>query len=277
MNLFGHWYKFLLESCTRCGEKRTTVCTVVQSLVGLVPWPLAAVSQDISSSVVIHPSSIFSNWPALAIARKTSRMAVCEPNRVSREATATSNTAFAARSWCCAVPTLTELFYLAVVQHILQSTACAPWIPTALNAFPWPWSPLSMCLSDPTIHFMPWRLAAIPLCSAPAFTRCMPLVSLIQIPQLPHAILQVNRVWTAMHWTWSLLYALSRTTELSMPASAYIHILYIHTYCNEASETLRPCLDTKFTSQISLCKKKIPITSKCRHMHGVQNRDEIKN
>jgi hypothetical protein len=39
----------------------------------------------------------------------------------------------------------------------------------------------------------------------------------------------------------------------------------------------RACLDTKFTSQIPLCKKKIPITSKCRHMHGVQNGDEIKN
>jgi hypothetical protein len=39
----------------------------------------------------------------------------------------------------------------------------------------------------------------------------------------------------------------------------------------------RPCLDTKFASQISLWKKKIPITSKCWHMHGVQNIDEIKN
>jgi hypothetical protein len=36
-------------------------------------------------------------------------------------------------------------------------------------------------------------------------------------------------------------------------------------------------LDTKFASQIPLCKKKITITSKCRHMYGVQNVDEIKN
>jgi hypothetical protein len=36
-------------------------------------------------------------------------------------------------------------------------------------------------------------------------------------------------------------------------------------------------LDTKFASQIPLCKKKITITSKYRHMYGVQNVDEIKN
>jgi hypothetical protein len=34
---------------------------------------------------------------------------------------------------------------------------------------------------------------------------------------------------------------------------------------------------TKFPSQILLCKKKILITSKCRHMYGVLNVDEIKN
>jgi hypothetical protein len=36
-------------------------------------------------------------------------------------------------------------------------------------------------------------------------------------------------------------------------------------------------LVTKFSSQILLCKKKILITSKCRHMYGVLNVDEIKN
>jgi hypothetical protein len=35
--------------------------------------------------------------------------------------------------------------------------------------------------------------------------------------------------------------------------------------------------DPKFHPQIPLCKKKIPITSKCQHMHGVLNVDEIKN
>jgi hypothetical protein len=40
---------------------------------------------------------------------------------------------------------------------------------------------------------------------------------------------------------------------------------------------LGPCLDAKFQPQIPLCKKKIPITSKCRHMYGVLNVDEIKN
>jgi hypothetical protein len=38
-----------------------------------------------------------------------------------------------------------------------------------------------------------------------------------------------------------------------------------------------PGLDPKFHPQILLCKKKIPITSKCRHMHVVLNIDEIKN
>jgi hypothetical protein len=38
-----------------------------------------------------------------------------------------------------------------------------------------------------------------------------------------------------------------------------------------------PCVDAKFQPQIPLCKKKILITSKCRHMHRVLNIDEIKN
>jgi hypothetical protein len=40
---------------------------------------------------------------------------------------------------------------------------------------------------------------------------------------------------------------------------------------------LRPGLVTNFNPQIPLCKKKIPITSKCRHMYGVLNVDEVKN
>jgi hypothetical protein len=38
-----------------------------------------------------------------------------------------------------------------------------------------------------------------------------------------------------------------------------------------------PCLVSNFNPQIILCKKKIPITSKYQHMHGVLNVDEIKN
>jgi hypothetical protein len=38
-----------------------------------------------------------------------------------------------------------------------------------------------------------------------------------------------------------------------------------------------PCLVPRFHSQILLCKKKIPVTSKWWHMHGVLNVDEIKN
>jgi hypothetical protein len=34
-------------------------------------------------------------------------------------------------------------------------------------------------------------------------------------------------------------------------------------------------LDAKFHPQILLCKKRIPITSKYRHVHGVLNVDEI--
>jgi hypothetical protein len=43
------------------------------------------------------------------------------------------------------------------------------------------------------------------------------------------------------------------------------------------AKKLGPCLDPKFHPQISLCKKKILITSKCRHMHVVLNIDEITN
>jgi hypothetical protein len=44
-----------------------------------------------------------------------------------------------------------------------------------------------------------------------------------------------------------------------------------------AQASLRACLDPKFQPQILLYKKKIPITSKYRHMHEVLNVDEIKN
>jgi hypothetical protein len=40
---------------------------------------------------------------------------------------------------------------------------------------------------------------------------------------------------------------------------------------------LRPCLDAKFFSKFYYAKRRFPITSKCRHMHGVPNVDEIKN
>jgi hypothetical protein len=40
---------------------------------------------------------------------------------------------------------------------------------------------------------------------------------------------------------------------------------------------VEPCLVSRICPQISLCKKKILITSKCRHMHGVLDIDEIKN
>jgi hypothetical protein len=54
-------------------------------------------------------------------------------------------------------------------------------------------------------------------------------------------------------------------------------LLLITTKGFGADSKVWPCLDAKFQPQIPLCKKKIPILSKCRHMHGVLNVDEIKN
>jgi hypothetical protein len=39
----------------------------------------------------------------------------------------------------------------------------------------------------------------------------------------------------------------------------------------------RPCLDAKFSPKFHYAKRRFSITSKCRHMHGVLNIDEIKN
>jgi hypothetical protein len=41
--------------------------------------------------------------------------------------------------------------------------------------------------------------------------------------------------------------------------------------------TPKPCLDAKFSLKFHYAKKRFPITSKCRHMNGVLNVDEIKN
>jgi hypothetical protein len=38
-----------------------------------------------------------------------------------------------------------------------------------------------------------------------------------------------------------------------------------------------PCLDAKFFLQFHYVKRRFPITSKCRHIYGVLNVDEIKN
>jgi hypothetical protein len=39
---------------------------------------------------------------------------------------------------------------------------------------------------------------------------------------------------------------------------------------------LGPCLDAKFFPKFHYAKRRFPITSKCRHMYGVLNVDEIK-
>jgi hypothetical protein len=39
----------------------------------------------------------------------------------------------------------------------------------------------------------------------------------------------------------------------------------------------RACLDAKFFLKFYYVKRRFPITSKCRHMYGVLNVDEIKN
>jgi len=92
------------------GGKRTTVCTVVQSLVA---WFLGLLQLF---PKIFH--RVWSSIPAANSAIGQSLQLQERPvewqcvDRVSREATATGNAAFAARSWCCVVPTLTELFYL---------------------------------------------------------------------------------------------------------------------------------------------------------------------
>jgi hypothetical protein len=44
-----------------------------------------------------------------------------------------------------------------------------------------------------------------------------------------------------------------------------------------AALNIRPCLVSKVCHQILLCKNKILIISKCRHIYGVLNVDEIKS
>jgi hypothetical protein len=43
------------------------------------------------------------------------------------------------------------------------------------------------------------------------------------------------------------------------------------------AEGLSACLDSKYFSKFHYAKRRFPITSKYRHMHGVLNIDEIKN
>jgi hypothetical protein len=40
---------------------------------------------------------------------------------------------------------------------------------------------------------------------------------------------------------------------------------------------LRACLDPKYFPKFHYAKRRFPIISKCRHMYGVLNVDEIKN
>jgi hypothetical protein len=45
----------------------------------------------------------------------------------------------------------------------------------------------------------------------------------------------------------------------------------------EAAVALWPCLDPKYFPKLHYVKRRFSITSKCRHMYGVVNVDEIKN
>jgi hypothetical protein len=49
--------------------------------------------------------------------------------------------------------------------------------------------------------------------------------------------------------------------------------------CHSTSESFqpRPCLDAKCSPKFHYIKRRFLITSKCRHMHGILNVDEIKN
>jgi hypothetical protein len=43
------------------------------------------------------------------------------------------------------------------------------------------------------------------------------------------------------------------------------------------ANALRPCLVPQFSPKFHYAKRRFPVTSKCRQMHGVLNVDEIKN
>jgi hypothetical protein len=52
----------------------------------------------------------------------------------------------------------------------------------------------------------------------------------------------------------------------------------LSTHIEESSaNALKVLFTSQIFSQILLCKKKIPVTSKCRHIYEVLNVDEIKN
>jgi hypothetical protein len=68
------------------------------------------------------------------------------------------------------------------------------------------------------------------------------------------------------------------------PKLSYATSLHCITHSLTRVETPKPLnvitlalFSSQFLPQIPLCKKKISITSKCRHMYGVLNVDEIKN
>jgi hypothetical protein len=77
------------------------------------------------------------------------------------------------------------------------------------------------------------------------------------------------------HTCWAWLRACSYIVQETH--TSLIHIRSNTYKVRPTKHRLMPCLVPKFYSQILLSKKKILITSKCRHMYVVLNVDGIKN
>jgi hypothetical protein len=75
------------------------------------------------------------------------------------------------------------------------------------------------------------------------------------------------------------------TCEIPRPITTFNNLLLVtpllhpRILCgiNTLYSEVGPCLDAKFFPKFHYAKRRFPITSKCRHMYGVLNVDEIKN
>jgi hypothetical protein len=72
-------------------------------------------------------------------------------------------------------------------------------------------------------------------------------------------------------------FALSFGKNMSENTRAVGNVPTVLPYVMKALIPPRACLDTKFHPKFYYAKRRFPITSKYRYMHGVLNIDEIKN
>jgi hypothetical protein len=88
-----------------------------------------------------------------------------------------------------------------------------------------------------------------------------------QILQIHHVI-----VYTCCTmYVWAHLRSTLQSSVSQIALHAPVQFCYVQSFSS------LPLFSSQILPQISLCKNKIHITSKCRHMHGVLNVDEIKN